>query len=351
MTNTGDKYFDSEAFHKLLDSYETSINAGEPVFMDADDLVDIADYYQYTGEKDKAEEAISLALSLSPGSSSPLTYRIHEALFQQNDPQKAWELLEQMIDKESPDYIFDRAEILISEGNIEEAEEYLEENFRDLPSDEQQDFIVDAANIFMDWRLPEKVIQWVTRGNPNDPNVKNSTEFKEILAKAFVEMGKYEDGKRIFNELIDKDPFSKKYWNALASAQFMNEDYSGAIQSSEYAIALEPEDPEGFITKANGLLRLNNFEEALKYYQRYLELEPDDETARGYRSLEESTGYHNKRLVLFLGYLPGTGFCLCGKQRTRQSVGGFRSSRGYGVRPCTDSTHQRTYFSDCRKTG
>ena len=122
MTNTGDKYFDSEAFHKLLDSYETSINAGEPVFMDADDLVDIADYYQYTGEKDKAEEAISLALSLSPGSSSPLTYRIHEALFQQNDPQKAWELLEQMIDKESPDYIFDRAEILISEGNIEEAE-------------------------------------------------------------------------------------------------------------------------------------------------------------------------------------------------------------------------------------
>lgn len=279
MTNTGDKYFDSEAFHKLLDSYETSINAGEPVFMDADDLVDIADYYQYTGEKDKAEEAISLALSLSPGSSSPLTYRIHEALFQQNDPQKAWELLEQMIDKESPDYIFDRAEILISEGNIEEAEEYLEENFRDLPSDEQQDFIVDAANIFMDWRLPEKVIQWVTRGNPNDPNVKNSTEFKEILAKAFVEMGKYEDGKRIFNELIDKDPFSKKYWNALASAQFMNEDYSGAIQSSEYAIALEPEDPEGFITKANGLLRLNNFEEALKYYQRYLELEPDDEFA------------------------------------------------------------------------
>jgi tetratricopeptide (TPR) repeat protein len=92
-------------------------------------------------------------------------------------------------------------------------------------------------------------------------------------------MGKYEDGKRIFNELIDKDPFSKKYWNALASAQFMNEDYSGAIQSSEYAIALEPEDPEGFITKANGLLRLNNFEEALKYYQRYLELEPDDEFA------------------------------------------------------------------------
>jgi tetratricopeptide (TPR) repeat protein len=99
------------------------------------------------------------------------------------------------------------------------------------------------------------------------------------MARALIELGKYKDSQRILNELIDKDPFSRKYWNALASAQFMNEDYSEAIQSSEYAIALEPDDPEGLLTKANGLLRLNNFEEALKYYQRYLELVPDDEFA------------------------------------------------------------------------
>ena len=279
MTNTGDNYFDSEEFHKLLDTYETSINAGEPVFMDADELVDIADYYQYTGEKDKAEEAISLALSLAPGSASPITYRIHEALFQQNDPQRAWELLEQMIDKDEPDYIFDRAEILICEGKIEEADKYLHEIFITLPSDEQQDFVVDAANIYMDWGQPEKVMQWITRVNPNDPNLKNSEDYKELMARALIGLGKYKDSQRILNELIDKDPFSRKYWNALASAQFMNEDYSEAIQSSEYAIALEPDDPEGLLTKANGLLRLNNFEEALKYYQRYLELVPDDEFA------------------------------------------------------------------------
>lgn len=279
MTNTGDKYFDSEEFHRLLDIYETSINTGSPVFMDADELVDIADYYQFTGEKDKAEDAINLALSLAPGSTAPLTYRIHEALFQHNDSQKAWELLEQMMDKDQPDYVFDRAEIIICEGNVEEADNYLHEHYLTLPSEEQQDFVIDVANIFMEWGQAEKAMLWITRANTDDPALKNSAEYKELMASVLSGLGKYRDCQRIINELIDKDPFSKKYWNALASAQFMNEDYSEAIQSSEYAIALDPDDPEGLIAKANGLLRLGNYEEALKYYQRYSILVPEDEFA------------------------------------------------------------------------
>lgn len=279
MTNTGDNYFDSEEFHKLLDIYETSINAGEPVFMDADELVDIADYYQYTGEKDKAEAAISLALSLAPGSTTPLTYRIHEALFQQNNPKKAWELLEQMIDKDQLDYVCDRAEILICEGNVEEADKYLHENYLTLSAEDQQDFMIEAATIFIEWGQPEKAMQWATRAISDDSSLKDSIEYKELMARALLGLGKYKDSQRILNELINKDPFSKKYWNALASAQFMNEDYSEAVQSSEYAIALDPEDPEGLIAKANGLLRLGNYEEALKYFQHYLDLVPDDEFA------------------------------------------------------------------------
>ena len=51
----GDDYFDSADFQRLLSTYEKSINAGEPVFMDADELTDIADYYQYTERLDEAE--------------------------------------------------------------------------------------------------------------------------------------------------------------------------------------------------------------------------------------------------------------------------------------------------------
>ena len=139
MKQTGDDYFDSADFHQLLSAYETSMNAGEPVFMDADDLVDIADYYQYTGHKDEAEKAISMALSLSPGAIGPLTYRIHEALYKGNT-QRAWDFLDQIIDTDELDYMYDKAEIMLAEGYIEETDEYLRQQLSNMDKYERQDF-------------------------------------------------------------------------------------------------------------------------------------------------------------------------------------------------------------------
>jgi tetratricopeptide (TPR) repeat protein len=82
VKKTGDEYFDSNEFRDLLAEYEKAVNTGQPVFMDADELAEIADFYQMTNRLDEAESTISLALSLSPGAIAPLTYRIHEALYQ-----------------------------------------------------------------------------------------------------------------------------------------------------------------------------------------------------------------------------------------------------------------------------
>ena len=267
----GDDYFDSAEFSKLLNAYETSVNAGEPVFMDADELTDIADYYQYTGRTDEAEKAISLALSLSPGAIAPLTYRIHEAIFK-GDNQKARLLLDQIIETSEPDYIYDKAEILISEGKIDEANQYLTEQLELISSDERQDFIIDVVNIFSEWGQPGKAMEWITKGHSED-----TPSYKELMGRTLFEMGKFKESQNIFNELVDAYPFSNRYWTALASAQYMSEDYSDSVQSSEYAIAIDPHDAESVLYKANGLYNLTNYEAALSYFKRYSELMPHDE--------------------------------------------------------------------------
>ena len=279
MKKTDDDYFDSKEFQDMLEAYEHSVNAGEPVFMDAEELSDIADYYQYTGHADEAEEAITLALSLAPGSIAPLSYRIHQALFE-GDIEKAHEYYDQIIETDDPDYIYDRAEILIAEGRVEEADEYLREEFKQVPPDEYQDYVMDVANIYTDNGQPQKAMEWMARAGHQQ-----STDFKELMGRTLFGLGKYKDSERIFNELVDKDPFSTRYWNALASAQFMSEDYQQAIQSSEYAIAIDPQDPDGLMAKANGLFHLNNYEESLKYFQRYSEQVPDDEYALLYQGI------------------------------------------------------------------
>ena len=257
----------------MLAGYEEAVDSGQPVFMDADELADIADYYQINDQPDEAEAAISLALSLSPGAVAPLTYRVHEALYG-GDTDAAWEWLDQIMEKEDPDYVYCRAEILLSEERVDEADEYLREELDKVPADEYQDYVVDVANIYADYNYPEKAMEWMALSKQED-----TLEYKELMGRTLFGLGKYKDSQRIFNELIDRDPYSKYYWNALADAQYMDEDYKNAIESSEYAIAIDPKDPDSLMSKANGLFKLNNYEEALEYYKRYTELVPDDEFA------------------------------------------------------------------------
>ena len=271
MKKTGDEYFDSDEFRELLAEYENAVNTGMPVFMDADELSEIADYYQMNERYDEADEAINLALSLSPGAIAPLTYKIHEALWN-GDTDEAKEYLEQITETDEPDYVYDKAEIMLAEERVEEADKYLRKEFKKVPPEEYQDYVVDVANIFADYNYPEQAMQWMARAHHED-----SPEFKELMARTLFSLGKYQDSEKLWSELIDTDPFSKHYWNALASTQFMNEDYSGSVESSEYAIAIDPNDPEGLLSKANALYRLNNYEEALKYYERYSQQMADDE--------------------------------------------------------------------------
>ena len=162
----------------------------------------------------------------------------------------------------------------MAEEREEECDEYLREELQKVPDDEYQDYVIDVANLWADYNYPEKAMQWMSRAKQED-----TPEFKELMGRTLFGLGKYKDSERVFNELIDTDPFSKYYWNALASAQLMDEDYDSAIQSSEYAIAIDPKDPDSLIAKANALFRLGNYEDALEYFRRYSVEVPDDEFA------------------------------------------------------------------------
>ena len=274
-----DEYFNDGEFREILEEYENAAMSGQPVFMDADDLIDIAEYYLQQERYDDAQAAFGRAKDADPHSLAVLNYQIHEALHE-GDVESAQHYLDRIMERESPEYIYSRAEILIAQDRIDEADKYLRDCFRDVPAEEYQDYVLDVANIYTDYGVSDKAMEWMMRARQE-----NSDDFKELMARTLFGLGKYDDSERIFNELIDSNPFQKRYWNALASTQYMKEDYSASVTSSEYAIAIDPDDAEAVIAKANALYRLDNFEDALDYYQRYSRLVPDDE----YGPLHEGT--------------------------------------------------------------
>ena len=268
---SNEEYYKDEEFREILEEYEETVKSGQPVFMDADDLADIADYYQMEGHHDQAEVAINRALELEPDSVVALNYKAHDCI-NLGDFTGAEDYLDQIIDRQLPEYIYLRAEIWIAQDMIEEADNYLRQQFVECPPDECQDYVLDVVNLYGDYGYNDKAMEWMMRAKQD-----GSDDFKEMMGRTLFGLGKYDDSERIFNELIDRDPFQKRYWNALANTQYMKEDYSASVTSSEYAIAIDPDDAEGLLAKANGLFRLENYEEALDYYRRYSEKGPDDE--------------------------------------------------------------------------
>ena len=264
-------YFESKDFREILEKYETSVKSGQSFYMDADDLADIADFYQYNGRMEEAENAIELAFQYNPDAIGPLLYKAREAL-SANDFKKAREYAEHIKAIDSLEALYFEGEILICEGKIEQADQLFCEQLKQMMPDEQMDYVYDVANVFSDYNIFDKAFAWIARSQGDDSN-----DFKELMARTLFGLGKYKDSERIFNELIDQNPYSKRYWNALACAQFMNEDYGAAITSSEFAIAIDPEDTDSLLSKANSLYNLDNFESALDYFKKYSEKMPDDE--------------------------------------------------------------------------
>jgi len=274
MKKTGDEYFDSRRFHELLNAYEYAVGIGMPPFADADELTDIADYYQFIGEKKKAMDVIELALKLYPGATLPLVFLIHEDI-DREDEKAAWKHLSQIADHNDLEYIFAKAECNIATFNMKEAENVLERRYVQTTDKEERDsFAYDSANLYMQYGEPNYALGWLKRSDEKD-----SEEYKELMGRILVELENYDDSEKIYNELIDHNPYSTRYWNALSNIQFMKNNTQEAISSSEYAMAIDPDDTESILNKAFGLYDLGNYEEALRYYQRLGELVPTDPTS------------------------------------------------------------------------
>lgn len=265
-----EEYFKSDDFQELLHEYEEAIASGDIMFLDADDFVDIADYYNMNGDNEQAVSTAERGLAIYPDDVLLNVFMARQSL-DRKDYEEASRIASRIGDKEAPDYYYLQAEILIAQNKIEEADKYLLDYGKTVAPDEYGDFVKDVANLYVDYDVSQKAYEWMLRTVGD-----NSDDFKELMARTLFGLGKYKDSQHIFNELIDRNPFSKQYWTALASAQFMDEDYNASVTSSEYVIAIDPNDPDGLLAKANGLLKLGNYEQAAEYFSRFSAVCPDE---------------------------------------------------------------------------
>lgn len=267
---TGDQYFDSKEFRELLSKYEKSVEDSFPVFMDVDELTDIADYYHLIGREEDADTLIEKTLELHPLSMGPLIYKIHQAL-DEGQCEKAREIANKIVDKDCLDYLYIVGEILLAEQKTHQAEKLFQRQLAHIGLDEYNEYVLDVANIFADYSQYDKAMAWMMRSD-----MKKTPELMELTAQILLGLGNYQESERILNELIDIDPYSVQYWNSLGNAQYMQKKYDDAITSSEFAMAIDPNETDSLFLKATCLCLKGCFQEAEKLFKKIILKNPKD---------------------------------------------------------------------------
>lgn len=267
-----DNTFQTKEFKENLHKYEAARAEGSSVYLEPEEFTDIAEYYHLHGKLADAIEAVDQALEIFPGATEPLAFKARVAILFDHNAEEAMKYANMIADKHDLEYYYIVAEILIADGHIDDAEHYLEKKEKEVDSDDLEDYYLDVATLFADYEAFQYAEEWLALCQDTTEN-----DYQELKGRIATSKGNFKEAQKIFNNLLDKDAFHTGYWNMLATTQYLENDVSKSLESSEYSLAIDANDLDALLNKANCLTMLGNYDEALKYYGRYKQLQPQSE--------------------------------------------------------------------------
>ncbi len=269
-----DNIFFSKEFKENLQKYEEARKNNSSVFLEPEQFTDIAEYYHLHGDLKTALEVIGDALNIFPGATEPLAFKARVSMLVYHDVDKAMECVDMIADKQALEYFYIVAEIMIVDNRVEDAEQYLESKEQTLDEEDLEDYYLDVASLFADYEVYDLAERWLVLSSDTECG-----DYLELKGRIAMNNGSYKECKDIFNKLIDQEPYNNGYWNLLASAKYLTNDFSGSLECSDYSLAISPDDPDAILNKANCLMMLGNGKEAKSCYLCFKRLQPHSEVA------------------------------------------------------------------------
>lgn len=264
-------YYQSRHFQRLLHRYEKAIAEGHVPYLEADELTDIAEYYMTGKQDDKANQAIKAAIDMHPDSVDPQIFLARQKMFY-GQLDEARSIIDAITEQDDCEVIYVRAEILIKEGRTEESSSYLLQQIGTM-QDCLDTFLYDCAAIFMDYDQWEMAGEWMERlrdSYPDHPRLP--------IMDAEIKMGldDFENALPLLQKILDNEPYDAEAWNLLAETQVALGNYTEALEAADYALAINPEDNNAILMKANAYMHDDQTGAAIEHYTKYLKAQPDD---------------------------------------------------------------------------
>lgn len=160
---------------EMAEQYEQAKADNKHIYLDADDLADLADWYAMHRKYDIAKEVTIYGLSLHPNNTPLLVEQAYLYLDTSNKA-KAQEIANSITESTSETIIL-RAQLLLEEGKLDDADLLLDtiEDKEDLAN------IVEASYIFIDMGYPERAVKWLEKVRENMMKKKPSSLYAQTV--------------------------------------------------------------------------------------------------------------------------------------------------------------------------
>ena len=271
-------YFQNRKFKDALAAYERMVAGGEPADLDAETLTDIAEYYALHHREKEADRCIRYALSFYPDSVDPQIFLARQQMFHGHQ-KEAWRICNAISDQDDNEVMFLRAELKFRDTLDEDAFSELLDEYARMNAEHDPDtpnFLYDVITLFRDYERYDMAQKWIKEMEDKFPN---HVQIIPLKAEIHNCKGEHVLAMNLIEKHITQFAFDINAWLQLGEAYMWLEHYNEAIEVTEYIFALEANNAEGLLLRANILYDTNELTQAHSYYERFLEQYPEDEKA------------------------------------------------------------------------
>ncbi|MDR2041528.1 MAG: tetratricopeptide repeat protein, partial [Tannerella sp.] len=256
----------------ILQRYSLMESSGTETYFDADEIVDLLDYFEESGDFDHYEKVLDLGCKLHP-ENQDIKIRICRALIYREEYDTALRTIERIGDADDSELNLLKMECFCALGRFDEVWAFVEEKQAEK-SGELEDIFEYLAQVMNELDHLDEAHTLLQRGLalfPENPILKEEYCY-------YLEMqGRAQEALPICSELLDEDPYSVDYWYMQGRLFFMEGDFDKAIDAFDFALACDDSDVEIKVMKAYSLFMSEHYEKAIDVY---LELLSDGHFSR-----------------------------------------------------------------------
>lgn len=271
------EYFETSEFKTLFSRYQMMKEKGISEYFDADELVDITEYYYNKGLKKEAFSTLDFALKMHPDNVDVLLCQARTYMNEENY-EMVRQLLDSIIDQTDREVLFLRAELCIIKKDMQGATAYFCQiiESEEEPIDRYQAYI-DIGELLLDYEEYEMGIKYFIKA---EKSAQICEEPQELIwrtqadkAICFFALGDHQQAIDLVNRILDEDPYSHNHWCLLGEFYIELEEFDKAMDALDYALAIQQDYKEAIFWKACCYTYLDNNDAALKLFLQCIENE------------------------------------------------------------------------------